>query len=207
MLLAGAAVVLVAGCSDGDPDSSSTTTTAGPSTETTAEPLAQQLIDESALPPEFRAADDIDDTITSFCAGEDATAGLSASARVIAGFNRQAPASSVVQVVFRFEGDDAAEFVAQTRAILDRCSEVPDLTGLAFAYEPASEAITGILASTDAHASSYGTSVGSGALTVNIAVFHRGKVGELVAVLGIDLPRSELDDLTGAALGAAVDRL
>ena len=207
VLLAAVALALLPACSDDDPTATSTTTTTAAATQTTADALSRRLIDLSALPGGFRAAGDIDDTITAFCAGEDATVGLSASERVLAGFQRDEPGSSVVQLVFRFEDDDAAAFVAQTAAIIDRCSEVPDLSGLAFDYEPVSEVLTNILAATDGHASGYGTSIGSGNLTVNIAAFHRGSIGQLIAVLGIGLARHELDELARAALTAAAERL
>jgi len=148
----------------------------------------------------------IDDTITSFCAGEDATAGLSASGRASAGFTRTPPGASVLQIVFRFDDDGAAAFVEAAEAILGRCQEVPDFTGLAFSYEPVSEVVAASLAGADGSASRYGTSVGSGNLTSEVAVMRHGDVGQLVAVLGLEMSREELDALAAAAFAAASER-
>lgn len=212
-LVATAAAILspLGACSDDDEPAASTTSRPVASTttdtDTTGAELEPVLVEASDLPSGFEPADGVDDTITTFCAAEDAAAGLSAESRAVAGFNREAPGSSVVQLVFAFEDDDAATFVAQADAILERCSEVPDFTGLAFDYEPASDALVSIFTPTDGHTTAYGTSVGSGNFTVAIAVFHRGEVGELIAVLGIDLPRAELDEVARAAFSAAVERL
>ncbi len=61
--------------------------------------------------------------------------------------------------------------------------------------------------SSTASASRYGTSVGSGRLTVDVAVARQGDLGILVAVLGVDLPRADLDTLATQAFAAAVARL
>jgi len=151
---------------------------------------------------------DADDTITAFCAGEDATAGLRGSGRALVGLKRDPAGASVIHLVFRFEDDGAARFVAQAAEILDRCSSVPDATGLAFEYEPIGAGLDEIVAAaTDAHVTRHGVSVGSGSLRIDLAVFHRGDIGELVAVLGVDLPREEIDLLATAAFTTAVDRL
>jgi hypothetical protein len=166
-----------------------------------------RVLDPAELPPGF-ARDDtgIDTTVTSFCVGQDAAAGLQASARLAAGFRRQPPGASVVQLVFRFREGDADRFVAQAERMLSACSNVADLQGLAFTYEPASPDIDAVLSSSDAHVTRYGASVGSAKLTEEVAVFRHGDVGQLIAVLGVDLTRAELDQLAMAAFGSAIRR-
>jgi hypothetical protein len=189
---------------DGSDTTSSPTTTASTTTTAGVDPsLAGHLLTSDDLPDGFTESPDVDDTVTSFCATEDAAAGLQASAREVRGFTRSAGGASVIQVVVRFRDDDASAFVAQASAILDRCSGVPDGTGLAFEYDslpPDLEAV--VAAASDALVGRHGVSVGSGNLTVDLIVFHRGDVGQLVAVLGLDLPRADLDALAAAAFGA-----
>lgn len=181
-----------------------------PGTPTTVEAGAAQdpelvalLVAADDLPEGFGPSEDVDDTVTSFCANEDAAAGLRASGRAIAGFTRQPAGASVIHLVFRFRDDDAARFVQQATDILGRCSNVPDAGGLAFEYSPPSDAIEQAMTGTDAHVARHGTSVGSGSLAVSIAVFHQGDLGHLVAVLAVDTDRPEVDDLALAAVQAA----
>ncbi len=197
------AVVLasLAGCTDDDPTPSSTTTS------TAADPLDDLLITPDDLPDGFAPNPDVDDTITAFCAGQDAAAGLQASSRAIVGFNRTPAGASVIHLVFRFDDDGAARFVSQADELLTSCSEVPDATGLAFTYEPVSPALTTALEGVDASATRYGTSIGSGNLTLNVGVFHQDDIGVLVAVLGLETHRDELDELAAEAFTAAAERL
>ena len=205
-------LLVLASCSDGEATTERSTTTAAPATTTAADPSANDpelegyLLEVAALPKGFAVSDQVDDTITAFCAGEDATAGLSASARAAVAFTRAPPGASVIQLVFRFDGDGAAAFVDAADSILDRCSEVPDLTGLAFAYQPLGDEVAASLDGADEAAGRFGTSVGSERLTIAVAAFRHGDVGQLVAVLGLDLPRAELDELALAAFGGAMSR-
>lgn len=202
-LLALALVGGASACSDDDPAAAPTTT----STEAVDPDLQALALAAPDLPAGFEPSDDVDDTITSFCANEDAAAGLRASARVVRGFTRSSGGASVIQLAFRFEDDGAPAFVAQAGAILERCNAVPDATGLAFEYEALAPELTAIVAeATDAHAGRYGTSVGSGNLTVELVAFHRGDVAQLVAVLGLGQPRAELDALAGAAFQAVLSK-
>lgn len=192
------------GCTDDeDPAPASTTTTsAAPADDPELEGLALSAAD---LPAGFGPSPDVDDTITSFCANEDAAAGLRASGRMVRGFTREGGGASVIQLAFRFEDDGAATFVAQAGEILERCSGVPDGTGLAFEYQAlAPELDARIADGTDAHAGRYGTSVGSGNLTVDLVAFARGDVAQLVAVLGLQQPRADLDALARTAFEAAL---
>jgi len=180
---------LVAGCNDDDG-------------------LEDLLLSEDDLPEGFAPADDVNDTLTSFCATEDATAGLQASDRAVIGFEREGGGASVIELVFRFRDGGGPTFVEQAEAALSRCSGVPDVSGLAFEYEPLAPELSTLLEDAgDARTGRHGTSVGSGSLTVNVVVLHRGDVGILVAVLGLDLPRAELDALAGDAFGEVADRL
>lgn len=193
----------VAACTDDDPSATPTTT----STTAASAPdpaLAALALDASDLPDGFAASPDVDDTITAFCVNEDATAGLQASERVVRGFTRTPAGASVIQLVFLFKDDGATTFVTQANEILDRCSGVPDVTGLAFEYDALSAGLDDpIAAASDSHIGRYGVSVGSGSLAVDLVVFQDGDVGQLVAVLGLDLPRAELDALAGATFAAA----
>ncbi len=210
------ALALAAACSGGEP--SGTTSTLPPATTTTTgvdgppattadESLAPLLLTLDDLPEGYSPGEDVDDTITAFCAGQDATAGLRASARDLVGFTRTPPGASVIQIVFRFEAGGAATFVEQSEALLGGCNEVPDATGLAFTYEALTPALTDVLASAHASTGRYGTSIGSGALTINIVAFHRDDLAQLVAVLGVDQDRASLDALALEAFTVAVDRL
>lgn len=155
------------------------------------------------LPAGFEPDPDVDDTVTAFCAGQDATA----SDRAVVGFGRSPAGASVIQLVFRFEGDGARRFVEQAEGLFSGCSEVPDATGLAFAYEPLSPAVADTVSTADSTAGRYGVSVGSGNLTVNVAVLHQGDLGVLVAVLGLDQSRVDLDRLAATSFAAAAARL
>lgn len=196
----------LAACSDDDASGDAApATTAGPTTSSTAEDpsLVDLLVQPEDLPAGFRPSEGIDDTVTAFCANEDAAAGLQASGRALAGYTRDPAGASVVHLVYRFRPGDAARFVQQATDILDRCSDVPDANGLAFTYGPAAPEIDALLAGTDAHVARHGASVGSGSLTIELAVFHRGDVGHLVAALTVDTPRPDLDALALAAVTAA----
>jgi len=209
-LLVVASLTVLASCSD-DGEASSTTTTAGdPSTSTIApdDPTLEPLLLTAAdLPAGFTATEDVADTVTSFCAGQDATAGLRAQGRAIVGFTRTPEGASVIEVVFRFGEDGAAAFVDQAKELLTSCSEVPDATGLAFTYEPLSPAVAASLMGADEAASAFGTSVGAGDLHLEVAALSKGDLGALVAVLGLDEPRADLDELASTAFEAAIERL
>jgi hypothetical protein len=199
----------VGACSGGGGEEpASTTTTVNPGTIAPDDPeLTELLLSAADLPDGFTATEDVGDTITTFCAGQDATAGLSAMGRAIVGFTRTPAGASVIEVVFRFADDGAAQFVDQADDLLASCSEVPDGTGLAFTYEPPDPAVADSLLLADRHVSRYGTSVGSGSLTIDVAAAQVGDLGVLVAVLGVDQPRVELDRLATEAFAAAVAKL
>jgi hypothetical protein len=206
-----AVVLLLAalGCSADDNGSDATGTTAATATAPTTSStgpdpsLEALLVRPGDLPPGFAPSDGIDDTITAFCANEDATAGLQATGRALAGYTRDPAGASVIHLVYRFRSGDAARFVQQAAAILGRCNGVPDAAGLAFTYGPASPQVEAALAGTDAHVARTGTSAGSGDLSIGLAVFRHGDLGHLVAVLGVRMPRAELDALAAAAATAA----
>jgi len=212
VLLTLAVPLLLLACSDDDGSaptsttSSTTSSTSGP-TDTIApdDPeLAGLLITADDLPEGFAPNEEVDNTITSFCAGQDAAAGLSAEGRAITGFTRTPAGAAVIEVVFRFEGDGAAQLVTKAEDLIESCSEVPDATGLAFTYEPLSEPVAATLDGADSSTGAIGTSVGSGNLTVEIAVLQHGDLGALVAVLGVDEPQPDLDALASTAFTAAV---
>lgn len=208
--LVGAALALVSvtACSDDGQPSAATTTTEAPGTIVPADPaLEALLLTEADLPDGFAATPSVDDTITSFCVGQDATSGLSANARASTGFSRTPAGASVIELVFRFDDEGAARFVTQAGELLRTCNEIPDASGLAFSYEPVSPGVAEPLEGADSARSGYGTSVGSGNLTVQIAVVQVGDVGALVAVLGVDTPRAASDELAAAVFGAAIARL
>ncbi|MGH9275643.1 MAG: hypothetical protein ACRDZU_13430 [Acidimicrobiales bacterium] len=199
-------VGFVAACTDDDPATTTTTsTTASSAPDPALEALALAASD---LPAGFAASPEVDDTITAFCVNEDATAGLQASARVVRGFTRTPAGASVIQLVFRFKDDGATTFVTQANEILDRCSGVPDVTGLAFEYDALTAGLDDpIAAASETHIGRYGVSVGSGSLAVDLVVFQDGDIGQLVAVLGLDLPRAELDALASTAFTAAATKV
>lgn len=202
-------VTAAAGCGR-DRGAPATTTTASSATSSTAEDarLAALLLRASDLPVGFVASKDVNDTITGFCASEDAAAGLRASARVVQGFTRTGGGASVIQLVFRFKDDGAVRFVTQARDVLGRCSGVPDIKGLAFDYDALSAELETAIANGPASSvGRHGVNVGSGSLSIDVAVVQQGDVGELVAVLGLGLPRAELDAIALAAFGAAVGHL
>lgn len=205
---------IAGGCSSDDASPPSTTapgptTESVPDTTSATDPELQALMLVAAdLPSGFTDSAEVDDTITSFCAGEDATAGLQAASREVRGFTRSVGGASVIQLAFRFRDDGAERFVVQAGAILDRCRGVPDATGLAFEYEPLSAEVEASLgAAADAHVGRYGVNVGSGSISINLVVLRDGDVGQLVAVLGLDLPRPELDALAQATFTAVRAKL
>ena len=211
-LVACTVALALLGCrDDGEADDTTTTTASTPGPSDTIAPddpdLTPLLLTADDLPDGFAPNEDVDDTITAFCAGQDAAAGLSASGRAIAGFTRTPPGASVIEVVFRFDGDGAEQFVAQAEELLTSCSGVPDATGLAFTYEPLSAPVAATLDGADASASRFGTSVGSGNLTVEIAVIQHDDLGALIAVLGLEEPRADLDALAQTAFSSAVAML
>jgi hypothetical protein len=159
------------------------------------------------LPPTFTPAVDVGDTVPSFCASEDPTAGLRAAGRAVAGYARTPAGVSVLHLVFRFEQDGAARFVQQAGEIIERCSDVPDARGLAFTYSDAPAELAAALAGTDASVTTDGLSVGSGSLRSIVAVFRKGDVGEMVAVLAVDAQAADADAVALAAFTAAVGRL
>lgn len=206
-----ALVPAVAACSD-DGGSASTTSTTSVATTTslgTDPALEAMLLEPTDLPDGFTAETGADgaDTVTSFCVGEDAAAGLQASGRALVRMRRDPIGVAVLQLVFRFRADGAGTFVQQAGDIFERCHEVPDGQGLAFSYGPAAAGVDEALAGTDGSVARFGTSVGSGSFSENIAVFRRGDVAQLVAVLAVDTPRADVDALAEAALRAAVARL
>lgn len=212
-LLALSLLALAAGCQSDD--TPATSTSAGSSSTEAPDPtdapdaaLQALMLEVGDLPQGFTASSDVDDTVTSFCATEDATAGLQASAREVRGFTRAAGGASVIQVAIRFRDDGAERFLAQAAEILGRCSGVPDRTGLAFEYEPLSPAVEGAVGGDPAaHVGRYGVNVGSGSITIDLVVLRAGDVGQLVAVLGLDLPRPELDALAETAFTAVRTKL
>jgi hypothetical protein len=206
-LLAGA--LAVSGACSGDdhrstPDLSSTTSTELPSRNDPA--LQPYLLGAGDLPAGFAASTATDNTVTTFCAGQDAVAGLRATARAFAAFSRTPAGAAVVHLIFRFRAGEATTFVDQSMAILDTCSNVPDIRGLAFAYDPSTPAVDAALAGTDGHVSRHGTSVGKGNLSEDVAMFRQGDVGELVAVLTDGQARDQTDALALAAFTAAVKK-
>lgn len=216
--LALVAVVLAsaASCTDDDApatpssstSSSSSTTSAPTGTTVPDDPdLAARLLTAEDLPSGFDTTASVDDTITAFCAGQDAAAGLRASGRAVIGFSRDPAGASVIELMFRFEDGGAPQFVTQAEGLLAGCSEVPDATGLAFTYEPVSAEVAAALDASESSASRYGVSVGSGDLAVNVTVVQQGDLGALVAVLGLDQPRADLDALASQAFAAALERL
>lgn len=209
-----AVVLAVAACSGDDGDAGPATTTTvevGPTTSTTVpnDPaLLPLLVTVDDLPAGFAPTDNVGDTITAFCANEDAAAGLQASGRAIVGFSRAPAGVSVLQVVFRFRAGDAATFVRQAGEILQRCDNVPDATGLAFDYEDAApELVTALTTGTDDATASTGVSAGSGSLRSVVGVVHRGDVASLVAVLAVDTDAATLEELARTVFTAAAARL
>jgi hypothetical protein len=187
----------------GDPSSPSD---AASTTATVADAgLEAVAIRAEDLPPGFRPSTAVDDTITAFCANEDASAGLSATAREVRGFEQEGRGVSVIQLAFRFNDDDAARFVAQADAVLTRCSGVPDVTGLAFDYDPLSPTLARFTeGATDSSTGRHGINIGSGTLGIDVVVLQQGDIGQLVAVLGVDLSRETLAAIALAAISAAV---
>lgn len=214
LLLVALVAPFTGGCGSDDksptPTTAPTSTTASP-TETTGAPdadLQALMLEVADLPAGFAPSTDVNDTITSFCAAEDATAGLQASSREIRGFSRPTGGASVIQVAFRFRDDGAERFVAQAGEVLDRCHGVPDATGLAFEYAPLTPGVAAAVdGAADVSVSRYGANVGSGSITIALVVLRRGDVGQLVAVLGLDLPRAELDALAQSTFTAIAAKL
>ncbi|MFL6205467.1 MAG: hypothetical protein ACJ739_08945 [Acidimicrobiales bacterium] len=210
-LLAVACLLALGSCSDDGDHTPSSTTGSSSTTASTIAPddptLEPVLLTAADLPDGFAATEDVAETVTTFCAGQDATAGLRADGRAIVAFTRTPEGASVIEVVFRFEDDGATTFVHQAGELMTSCSEVPDATGLAFTYEPLSPAVAASLTDADESASAFGTSVGSGDLHVQIAAMVHEDLGALVAVLGFDEPRADLDALASTAFEAAVAKL
>ncbi len=202
--LAVALCAALGACTDDDQPATPTSTPQGGSSP--SEDLTDRLVTMADLPAGFAPVTDVDDTITTFCAGQDAAAGLQASGRAIAGFSRTPAGASVIHLVLRFDDDGAERFVTQAEDLLTSCNDVPDATGLAFTYEPVSEPVAAALAGTDRTASRYGVNVGSGTLTIELAAFQRGGDAHLIAVLGLDQERESLDALAAEAFAAAVAR-
>jgi hypothetical protein len=187
--------LVTAACSDDDGEAGSTTV--GPSTTIPNDPaLVPLLVQHDELPDGFEEARPEEDTVPTFCAG-----------RAIAHYDREVEplGQSIVDIVFRFEGDGAAAFVRQAREAFEQCHEVPDFSGLAFAFSPASDALEAELAGTDDHVARHGSSVGSGVLQEEIAVFHRGDVAHFVAVFTSSRPAAELEALAVTVFAAAAD--
>ncbi len=205
LLLLVALVVGAGACRNGPATASTATTTSAPTTTTIDRALAPLLLREEDLPAGFGPSDNVDDTITAFCASEDAAGGLRATARAVRGFTLRGGGASVLQLTFRFSDDGAARFVSQAAEVLGRCSGVPDIKGLAFDYDALSPDLqTMIDASPEPVVGRHGVNVGSGTLSINIAVLQHGDVGQLVAVLGLDQPRAELDTIAAAAFSAVL---
>ena len=92
------------------------------------------------------------------------------------------------EVVADINAKHAVEKANVTKAeeLIASCSEVPDATGLAFTYEPLSEPVAATLDDADSSTGAVGTSVGSGNLTVEIAVVQHGDLGAWFSVLLVD---------------------
>jgi hypothetical protein len=198
------ALVLGACGDDGDAPSPGPTTT---STVVNDDALVPLLVTADQLGDAFAAVEDVGDTVPTFCAGEDPTAGLQASGRAVAGYARTPAGVSVLHLAFRFKDGGAATFVQQARDIVARCNEVPDLNGLAFTYKAATPELDAALAAADDAVTTDGVSVGSGSLRSIVAVFHKGDVGELIAVLAVDASSGDADAVALAAFTAAAGRL
>lgn len=198
-----------AACANDGPTPATTSTSTVSSTTTPSDPaLDALLLAPGDLSAQFTISAAVDDTITAFCATEDAAAGLQATARSVRGFQRTGGGASVIQLAFRFRGDGARRFVAQAGAVLDRCSGVPDVKGLAFDYDALSPALEDLVAGAgDTRVGRHGVSVGSGSLSIDVVVVQHGDIGELMAVLGLDLPRDQLDALATQAFTAAIAKL
>jgi hypothetical protein len=198
-------VGLTTACSGGHDDKRSTSTTA-----TSVLPdvddahLRATQVQASDLGSGFIENTSSNNTVTTFCFGQDAARGLRATARAYVGYGL-APAG-VVQLTFRFRKGDAERFVAQANQMFSDCSAVPDIQGLAFSYEPVTTAVDAALAGADSHTARYGTSVGNGNLAEEVAVFHKGDIGVLIAVLGNQVSRPDADALAIKAFTAAVRR-
>jgi hypothetical protein len=204
-------VLLAAGllaCTDDDEPAAPTSSSATSSTTAPTDPaLVPLLVTAEDLPPGFSQNADVDDTITAFCVGQDAAAGLRASGRAVAGFSRTPAGASVIELAFRFEADGATRFVEQAETLFTSCHEVPDVAGLAFTYTPVSPTVAATITGIDASASRHGVSIGSGNLTVDVAVLRQGDIAVLIAVLGLSQPREDLDALAATTFAAVVERL
>lgn len=202
-------VITAGACRDDNPrttTTTSTTSTTAPSGEDSD--LAALMLEAGDLPDGFTAAAEVDDTITAFCATEDAAAGLQASAREVRGFTKTAGGASVIELAFRFRGSDATKFVAQARDALERCSGVPDVKGLAFEYDELSPGLDAAIdGASESHVGRHGINVGSGELSIDVVVLQQGDIGQLVAVLGLQLPRADLNALAAASFDAVAAKL
>jgi hypothetical protein len=209
--------VLAVGCSNDHTASRPTTSTTATLRLHTVTPSGSTSVpdvDDPALRATQVQASDLgtgfiedtssNNTVTSFCFAQDATHDLRATARAYVGYGR-APAG-VLQLTFRFRKGDAERFVAQADQMFSSCNEVPDIQGQAYTYQPVTRAVDATLASTDGHTARYGVSVGNGNLTEEVAVFRKGDIGVLIAVVTYQVPRADTDALATKALTAAVRR-
>lgn len=198
--------------SDGDggtdgSDGTTTTASAAPATTIPDDPsLVPLLVQPAELPDGFEEAAPDVDTVTTFCVGTDAASGLRGSGRALAVYVREVEpfGQSIVHIVLRLDGDGAATFVQQAQDAFEQCHEIPDLSGLAYSYSPAPPELEALFAGTDGHVVRHGSSVGSGSLQEDVAVFRNGDVAHLVAVLANDRPPPELEALARTVFAAAV---
>jgi hypothetical protein len=203
-------VVLVGACSHDHEGSSARSTSSTSTTATSVLPDVQDpalratQIQASDLGTGFLENDSSNNTVTSFCVGQDAAQGLRATARSYVGYGR-APAG-VLQLTFRFRKGDAAKFVSQADQMFSTCSGVPDIQGQAYTYEPVTSAVDAALAGADGHSARYGVSVGNGNLKEEAAFFHKGDIGVLIAVVTNQQERADTDSLALTAFAAAVRR-
>jgi hypothetical protein len=203
-------VVLAGACSHGDGGGGRSASTSTSTTATSVLPdaqdpaLAATQVQASDLGEGFLQSTSSNNTVTSFCIGQDATQGLRATARAYVGFGR-APAG-VLQLTFRFRKGDAERFVAQADQMFRTCTGVPDIQGHAYDYAPVSPDVEAVLAGTDGFSARYGVSVGNGNLKENAAFFRKGDIGVLIAVLTDQQDRAATDALARTAFTAAVRR-
>jgi len=203
-------VVLVAACSNdhngngggGSTSTSATATSVLPDANDKA--LQATQVQAGDLGDGFIQSTSSNNTVTSFCFGQDAAQGLRATARAYVGYGL-AP-RGVLQLTFRFRKGDAARFVAQADQMFSTCSGVPDIQGHAFTYQPSTPSVDAALKGTDSHTSRFGVSVGNGNLTEEAAFFQKGDIGVLIAVVTDQVDRADTDALAAAAFAAAVRR-
>jgi hypothetical protein len=202
-------LVLLASCSNGhrantNGGSSTTATTKVP--EVNDPTLQATQVQGSDLGACFAPNLSENNTVTTFCVGEDAVQGLAASGRAYTAYSRTPSGAGVLELTFRFHPGDGARFVSQADVIFSACSGVPNIQGQAFTYEPTTAAVDATLNGTDHHTSRYGVSVGNGTLIEETGIFHKGDIGVLVAVVTNGGTRAETDALAVTAFTAAVRR-